>query len=77
MDSFEVFLRVRKEDIVFICPYFEAFAGLVAIRTPKPEAGDFATIKLLISPDFKEDFNQLLASLKRKLNFEITEPPQA
>lgn len=75
MDSFDVFLRVKKEDIVFICPYFEAFSGMVAIRTPKPEVGDLATIKLMVSPDFREDFAKLLNALKKRLSFEVSSDP--
>ncbi|MFC1511323.1 DUF4911 domain-containing protein [Candidatus Margulisiibacteriota bacterium] len=70
MDSTDVYLRVNKEDIYLICPYFEAFAGMVAIRTPAPEPGPQATIKLMVSPDFKDDFDKLLANLKKRLNFE-------
>ncbi len=47
---------------------------MVAIRTPKPEVGPKATIKLMVSPDFKEDFNKLLGSLSKKINFEILTP---
>ena len=70
MDSISYFLRVNKEDIYLLCPYFEAFDGMVAIRTPKPEEGPQATLKLMISPDFKEDFEILLAKLKRRISFE-------
>ncbi|MBU1027131.1 MAG: DUF4911 domain-containing protein [Candidatus Margulisbacteria bacterium] len=70
MDSINYFLRVKKEDIYLICPYFEAFEGMAAIRTPKPEAGPTATLKLMVSPDFKNDFDKLLTSLKRRLDFE-------
>lgn len=70
MDSINYFLRVNKEDIYIICPFFEAFEGMVAIRTPKPEEGPQATIKLMVSPDFKADFDKLLASLKRRIKFE-------
>lgn len=69
-DSIDVFLKVKKEDIYLICPYFEAFEGMAAIRTPKPVAGDYATLKLMVSPDFKDDFDKLLASLKGRLDFE-------
>lgn len=69
-DSINVFLRVNKEDIYLICPYFEAFAGMLAIRTPAPEPGDKATIKLMVSPDFVDEFDQLLDNLKKRLNFE-------
>ena len=70
MDSIDVFLRVKKEDIYLICPYFEAFEGMVAIRTPKPEIGSTATLKLMVSPDFIKDFDSLLINLRRRINFE-------
>jgi HAD superfamily phosphatase (TIGR01668 family) len=61
MDSIDYFLKVNKEDIYLICPYFEAFEGMVAIRTPKPTAGPFAIIKLMVAPDFKADFEDIFA----------------
>lgn len=70
MDSIDVYLRVNKEEIYLICPFFEAFEGMVAIRTPKPEPGPKATIKLMVSPDFIDDFDKLLTSLKKRINFE-------
>ena len=70
MDSIDYFLRVKKEDIYLICPYFEAFEGMAAVRTPRPEAGEFATIKLMVSPDFIEDFEKVMKSLERKVRLE-------
>jgi len=70
MDSIDVFLKVKKEDIYLICPYFEAFEGMAAIRTPEPAEGPYATLKLMVSPDFKDDFDKLLASLKGRLDIE-------
>lgn len=70
MDSINLFLRVKKEDIYVICPYFEAFEGMAAIRTPRPETGPFATLKLMVSPDFKDDFEKVLLSLGKKVWFE-------
>gem|GEM_PF-803673 len=75
-DSIDVFLRVKKEDIYLICPYFEAFEGMAAIRTPKPETGEYAAIKLMVSPDFKKDFDKLLANLRKKLSLEQIPDPQ-
>jgi hypothetical protein len=69
-DSVNVFLRVKKEDIYVICPFFESFEGMAAIRTPKPEAGDFATLKLMVSPDFMGDLEKVLESLGRKVKIE-------
>lgn len=70
MDSINVYLRVKKEDIYIICPYFEAFEGMAAIRTPKPEPGPTATLKLMVSPDFKDDFDKVLENLKQRISFE-------
>lgn len=69
-DSINFFLKVKKEDIYLICPYFEAFEGMAAIRTPRPEEGPCATLKLMVSPDFKVDLEKVLANLGRKVWFE-------
>lgn len=70
MDSINVYLRVKKEDIYVICPYFEAFEGMAAIRTPQPEEGPYATLKLMVSSDFKEDFEEVVINLGKKIWFE-------
>ncbi|MBU0630955.1 MAG: hypothetical protein KKC80_08635 [Candidatus Margulisbacteria bacterium] len=69
-DSIDYFLRIKKADIYIICPYFEAFQGMVAIRTPKPEAGDEATLHLMVSPDFITEFDQVIANLGKRLKIE-------
>ncbi len=75
IDSINVFLKVHKEDIYLICPYFEAFDGMVAIRTPKPTDGPFAIIKLMVSPFFMLDFEKILLSLGKKIDLQRTENP--
>jgi hypothetical protein len=70
MDSIPVFLKVKKEEIYLICPYFEAFEGMAAIRTPQPEIGEYARLKLMVSPDFTGDFEKVLESLGKKVWFE-------
>lgn len=69
-DSVNIFLKVRKEDIYLLCPYFEAFEGMAAIRTPQPETGEYAKIKLMVSPDFTADLEKVLDNLKEKISFE-------
>ncbi len=69
-DSINVYLKVRKEDIYLICPFFESFEGMAAIRTPKPAAGGFATLKLMVAPDFMADFEKVLAGLEKRLRIE-------
>lgn len=67
MDSIDVFLRVKKKDIYLICPYFEAFEGMATVRTPKPEEGEYATIKFMVSPDFIKDFESVLNILSKTI----------
>ena len=67
----ELLGKTRPEDIYIICPFFEAFEGMAAIRTPKRESGPEATIKLMVSPDFKEDFDKLISNLRRRINFDL------
>jgi hypothetical protein len=69
-DSLNYFLKVRKEDIFLICPFFEAFEGMAAIRTPKPAEGPYATLKLMVAPDFQADFERVLTSLGKHVQLE-------
>lgn len=78
-DSINYFLKIRKEDVCLICPYFEAFEGMAAIRTPqpavnqngsRPEEGPYAKLKLMVSPDYLESFEKVLQSLGKKVWFE-------
>jgi hypothetical protein len=69
-DSHDYFLRVRKDNIYLICPFFEAFEGMAAIRTPRPEAGEYATLKLIVSPDFQADFERVLGALGKHVQLE-------
>ena len=57
-DSVDYFLKVKKEDIYLICPFFEAFEGMAAIRTPKPETGPYATLKLMVAPIFRQTWKR-------------------
>jgi len=69
-DSIDLFLKVRKADLYLLCPYLESFEGMAAIRIPAPEEGEYAKLKLMVSPDFLEDYEKLLAGLKKRLWFE-------
>lgn len=70
MDSIDVFLRVKKEDIYVLCPFFEAFEGMASVRVPKPEEGPLATLKLMVAPDFIADFEKVIAALGKKVWYE-------
>jgi hypothetical protein len=69
-DSINYFLKVKKEDLYLLCPFFESFEGMAAIRIPKPTKGPHATLKLMVSPDFQTDFEKLVSSLARRASIE-------
>ena len=70
MDSVNFYIKINKADLYLACPFFESFEGMAAIRIPKPTTGEHAILKLMVSPDFVNDYEKLLASLKGRLNFE-------
>jgi hypothetical protein len=69
-DSVDVLLKIKKEDIYLICPFLESFEGLAAIRNPKPEIGPTATLKLMVSPNFIDEYNKLINFLSRRFEIE-------
>jgi len=72
MDSIDLYLKVNKEDIQFICSVMEVYEGMVAIRTPNPEPGlPTSILQVMLSPDFKEEFEIVLQELSRKLKIEV------
>lgn len=70
MDSIDYFFKVKKADIYVLCPFFEAFEGMASIRTPKPEVGDYATLRLMVAPDFQADFEKLTKTVAKRVYFE-------
>ncbi len=69
-DSRNIYLKVRKDDLHLICPFLESFEGLAAIRIPHPEKGEYACLKLMVSPDFAPDYDKVLAGLGKRLSIE-------
>jgi hypothetical protein len=63
----ELFIRVKKENVLDVCAFFEYFEGLTAIRTPYPEAGNLATLHILVADDFKPEFDLLLERMQKRI----------
>ncbi len=59
-DSLDYYVRVKSEEIHFWCPFFEAFEGMLALRTPEPPKGDLGLLHIMVSCDFKEQFERLI-----------------
>lgn len=60
MNSIDYFLKVKAADIYLYAPFFEAFEGILSLRTPVPPQGEYGTLHLMVSPDFKGEFESLI-----------------
>ena len=59
-DTLDYFIRVRSRDIHFWCPFLEAFEGMLVLRTPEPPQGEEGILHVMVSPDYKVDFERLI-----------------
>ncbi len=70
-DSLDIFLKVKKRDISFICACLESFEGLFAVRTLEPKPSQPASIlHVMVSPDFKDAFGAVIKELTEKFEIE-------
>lgn len=74
MNQTDHYYKVKKPDVSFICTYLEAFEGMCAVRTPNPKFGEDAVLHVMVSPDFKVQFDEVINGLSKKVQMEITEP---
>ncbi|OGC15434.1 hypothetical protein A3J90_04910 [candidate division WOR-1 bacterium RIFOXYC2_FULL_37_10] len=65
-DCKDYFIKVPKKEVVFYAPFFEAFQGMLSLRTPEPPKDDFATLHIHVSPDFTGAFEKLIKKMKLK-----------
>lgn len=64
MKTIERYYRVDRREIAFIKFIFEAYDGIVGMRTTDPAKG---IIKLHIAPGCQEQVEQILQDLKKKI----------
>lgn len=74
MKTIEQYYRVDRRQIAFIKFIFEAYDGIVGMRTTNPAKG---IIKLHIAPGCEEQVEQILRDLKKEILIRrlATEPP--
>jgi len=72
-DSLDYFIKVKSEEIYFWCPFLEAFEGMLALRTPEPPRGGEGILHIMVSPDYKDQFERLL----EKYGLELRNIPPA
>ena len=74
MKTEDIYLKVMKKDIVFLCNFLESFEGMMTLRTPNPDRySDTANIHINIAPDYQDQFNIILNNLKKDVFIEETE----
>jgi len=74
MNQIDVYYKVKKSDVSFVCAYLEAFEGMAAVRTPDPKFGEDAVLHFMVAPDLNEQFETLIADLGKEVPMERTEP---
>lgn len=74
MNQIDYYYSVKKIEVSFICSYLEAFEGMSAIRTPNPKYGEDAILHIMVSPDYKDQFEMLLDGLSKEIQIERVEP---
>jgi len=62
IDSINYFVKLPKRDLAILTPFFEAFEGMLTLRTPSPRNDEFAILQMLVSPYFINEFEALLKS---------------
>lgn len=74
MNSVNIYLKVKKQDIAFLCSFLESFEGMLAFRTPNPDRySDTSIVHLMVSPDYQDQFNAIMDDLKKEIPIEETE----
>lgn len=74
MNQVDYYFKVNKSEVSFICSYLEAFEGMAAVRTPNPKPGEDTVLHMMVTPDFKEQFEDIIGKLKNEIQLENVEP---
>jgi len=74
MNQIDYDFKVKKSDVSFICSYLEAFEGMCTIRTPNPKIGEDAVLRIMVSPDYIGQFEELVGKLSKDIPMEKVEP---
>jgi len=74
MNQIDHHLKLKKSEVSFFCTYMEGFEGMTAIRTPNPGYGEDTVLHVMVSPDYSEQFEKLLAGLQKEIEIEQVEP---
>jgi len=59
-DSIDYFIKAPKAELGMWCAYFEAFEGMLSLRTPAPPKDKWGSIHMMVSPDYRKEFERCL-----------------
>lgn len=74
MKQIDHYIKLKKDQVAFVCTYLEAFEGMCAIRTPNPKPGDETVIQIMVTPDLDDDLMTIMENLKNEVPWEEVEP---
>jgi Domain of unknown function (DUF4911) len=74
MKQIDEYIKVDKSQVAFLCAYLEAFEGMCSMRTPNPKPGEDTVMHIMVSPDFKEQYDIIMDDLRKEIKLERTEP---
>ncbi len=64
----DYFYKLKKKDVSFVTTLIESFEGVAAVRTPNPEPGEFAILKAIVAPDFKDLFEKIITDIGKQVD---------
>jgi hypothetical protein len=60
-DSIDYYVPINSADVHFWCPFFEAFEGMLVLRTPEPAKGkEQSILHMMVSADYKDEYEKLI-----------------
>ncbi|HUL29785.1 MAG TPA: DUF4911 domain-containing protein [Thermodesulfobacteriota bacterium] len=67
MDTQSRYFRLRREDIAYLKFIIESYEGMAIVRTKDPHE---AIVELMIAPGWEEEFEEVLAGLRKEMTIE-------
>lgn len=73
MDTVNLFIRIDRENIVFLNGILEAYDDLAVLKTIDPDAG---LAVIMITPGCEQTVRAILQSIALEAALEIVDPPE-
>lgn len=69
-NSLDLFFKIKKEDVAFATVFLEAYQYYFTFRTPEPARDGFCRLHIMVSPDFVDEFEQIMLTLAKEIVIE-------